>query len=321
MYLIGIDVGGMSIKGGLVDISGNILYKTSIPTTEKYTAEYSISEDIKKVIDLVLEGAKADIKQVKGIGIGQPGSIDSKRGIIRYSNNISLERVPVADELHKYFDVPIYLNNDANCAALGEYVFGAGKGYKDIVFVTLGTGVGTGFIIDGKLFEGRECAGAEGGHMVINTSADAPRCNCGRSGCWEAYASATALIRQTSEAMQKNPDSLMHKIAKEEGKVSGKTAFAAAKQGDKTGQEVVDKYIGYITCGLLNLVNIFCPDAILIGGGISYEKEYLTAPIQSAVNEKRFGAKFNPYVEVKTASLKNDAGILGAAALVIQEEV
>ena len=193
--------------------------------------------------------------------------------------------------------------------------------------------------------------------MVINTSADAPRCNCGRNGCWEAYASATALIRQTSEAMQKNPDSLMHKIAKEEGKVSGKTAFAAAKQGDKAGQEVVDKYIGYITCGLLNLVNIFCPyigyitcgllnlvnifcpDAILIGGGISYEKEYLTAPIiligggisyekeyltapiQSAVNEKRFGAKFNPYVEVKTASLKNDAGILGAAALVIQEEV
>ena len=116
-------------------------------------------------------------------------------------------------------------------------------------------------------------------------------------------------------------DTVISSVAKEEGKVSGKTAFAAAKQGDKAGQEVVDKYIGYITCGLLNLVNIFCPDAILIGGGISYEKEYLTAPIQSAVNEKRFGAAFNPYVEVKTASLKNDAGILGAAALVIQEEV
>ncbi len=321
MYLIGIDVGGMSIKGGVVDMSGNILYKTSIPTTEKYTAEYSISEDIKKVIDLVLAGAKVDVKDCKGIGIGQPGSVDSKKGIIRYSNNIALERVPLADELHKYFDLPVYLNNDANCAALGEYVFGAGKGYKDIVFVTLGTGVGTGFIIDGKLFEGRECAGAEGGHMVINTSPDAPRCNCGRSGCWEAYASATALIRQTSEAMKAHPESLMHKLAAEEGKTSGKTAFAAAKQGDKAAQEVVDNYIGYITCGLLNLVNIFCPDAILIGGGISNEKEYLTAPIQHAVNEKRFGAAFNPFVEVKTASLKNDAGLLGAAALVIQEEV
>lgn len=321
MYLIGIDVGGMSIKGGVVDMSGNILYKTSIPTTEKYTAEYSISEDIKKVIDLVLAGAKVDVKDCKGIGIGQPGSVDSKRGIIRYSNNIALERVPLADELHKYFDLPVYLNNDANCAALGEYVFGAGKGYKDLVFVTLGTGVGTGFIIDGKLFEGRDCAGAEGGHMVINTSPDAPRCNCGRTGCWEAYASASALIRQTAQAMEAHPESLMHKLAAEEGKTSGKTAFAAAKQGDKAAQEVVDNYIGYITCGLLNLVNIFCPDAILIGGGISNEKEYLTAPIQQAVNEKRFGAKFNPYVEVKTASLKNDAGLLGAAALVIQEEV
>lgn len=317
MYLIGIDVGGMSIKGGVVDFDGKILYKTSIPTTEKYTEDYSISEDIKKVIDLVLEGAKITIKDVKGIGIGQPGSIDSKRGVIRYSNNIALENVPVVEELHKYFDVPIKINNDANCAALGECVFGAGKGYNDIVFVTLGTGVGTGFIIDGKLFEGRECAGAEGGHMVIDMSENAPSCNCGRKGCWEAFASASALIRQTKAVMEKYPDSMMHAFAKEEGKVSGKTAFACAKKGDEAAQKVVDGYIGYITAGLINLVNIFCPDAILIGGGISNEKEYLTNPIQDAVNTKRFGAKFNPYVEVKTASLKNDAGILGAAALVL----
>ena len=317
MYLIGIDVGGMSIKGGVVTQKGEIIFKTAIPTTEKYTADYSISEDIRKVIDLVIEGAKISIKDVRGIGIGQPGSIDSKKGLIRYSNNIALERVPVVDELKKYYDLPIYINNDANCAALGEVVFGAGKGYKDVIFVTLGTGVGTGFVMDGKLFEGRECAGAEGGHMVINMSKDAPLCNCGARGCWETYASATALIRQTKEAMDKNPDSLMHKLAKEEGQVSGKTSFMAAKQGDKAGQEEVDKYISYISCGVVNLVNIFCPEAILIGGGISNEKEYLTNPIQKAVNEGRFGAKFNPTVDVKTASLKNDAGILGAAALVL----
>ncbi|MDE6372664.1 MAG: ROK family protein [Clostridia bacterium] len=317
MYLIGIDVGGMSIKGGVVTQEGEIIFKTAIPTTEKYTADYSISEDIKKVIDLVIEGAKINLQDVKGIGIGQPGSIDSKKGIIRYSNNIALERVPVVDELKKYYDLPIYINNDANCAALGEHVFGAGKGYNDVIFVTLGTGVGTGFIIDGKLFEGRECAGAEGGHMVINMSKDAPLCNCGQRGCWETYASATALMRQTKEAMDQHPQSLMHKFAEEEGKVSGKTAFMAAKQGDKAGQEVVDNYMSYITCGLVNLVNIFCPDAILIGGGISNEKEYLTNPISKAVNEGRFGAKFNPSIEVKTASLKNDAGILGAAALVL----
>lgn len=317
MYLIGIDVGGMSIKGGAVTLDGQIVYKTAIPTTEKYTAEYSISEDIRKVVDAVLDGAKISIKDVKGIGIGQPGSIDSKNGVIRYSNNLSLEKVPVVAELKRYFDVPIFINNDANCAALGEYVFGAGKGYNDVIFVTLGTGVGTGFIIDGKLFEGRECAGAEGGHMQIDICPDAQPCSCGRRGCWEAYASATALIRQTKVAMEKSPDSLMHKFAKEEGKVSGKTAFLAAKAGDEAGKKVVDTYIGYISSGLINLVNIFCPDAILIGGGISYEKEYLTDPIQKAINVDRFGAKFNPKVEIKTASLKNDAGILGAAALAL----
>lgn len=317
MYLIGIDVGGMSIKGGAVTLDGQIVFKTSIPTTEKYTADYSISEDIRKVIDAVLEGAKITIKDVKGIGIGQPGSIDSKKGTIRYSNNIVLENVPVVAELKRYFDVPIFINNDANCAALGEHVFGAGKGYNDVIFVTLGTGVGTGFILDGKLFEGRECAGTEGGHMQIDMSPDAPACSCGRKGCWEAFASATALIRQTKAAMESDKSSLMYKFAEKEGKVSGKTAFLAAKAGDKTAQKVVDTYISYVASGLVNLVNIFCPDAILIGGGISYEKEYLTNPIQKAINEERFGAKFNPKVEIKTASLKNDAGILGAAALAL----
>lgn len=317
MYLIGIDVGGMSIKGGAVTLDGQIVFKTSIPTTEKYTADYSISEDIRKVIDAVLEGAKITIKDVKGIGIGQPGSIDSKKGTIRYSNNIVLENVPVVAELKRYFDVPIFINNDANCAALGEHVFGAGKGYNDVIFVTLGTGVGTGFILDGKLFEGRDCAGTEGGHMQIDMSEGAPACSCGRKGCWEAFASATALIRQTKVAMESDKSSLMYKFAEEEGKVSGKTAFLAAKAGDKTAQKVVDTYIGYVASGLINLVNIFCPDAILIGGGISYEKEYLTNPIQKAINENRFGAKFNPKVEIKTASLKNDAGILGAAALAL----
>lgn len=317
MYLIGIDVGGMSIKGGIVSSEGQIIYKTTIPTAEKYTADYSISEDIRKVIDALLDGAKISVKEIKGVGIGQPGSIDSKRGVIRYSNNIALENVPVVDELKKYYDLPIFINNDANCAALGEYVFGAGKGFNDIVFVTLGTGVGTGFIIDGKLFEGRECAGTEGGHMQIDISDTAQPCSCGRKGCWEAYASATALMRQTKAAMDKYPDSLMHKLAEEEGKVSGKTAFGAAKKGDAAGKKVVDTYISYITSGLINLTNIFCPDAILIGGGISNEKEYLTDPIQKAINEERFGAAFNPYVEIKTASLKNDAGILGAAALAL----
>ena len=320
MYLIGIDVGGMSIKGGLVDSeSGKILYQTAITTAEKYDTSNSFSEDIAKVVAMVIEGSKVSFDNVVGIGIGQPGTIDSERGVVRYSNNIAIENVPVVDDLHKKgYNCPIYINNDANCAALGEYVFGAGRGYKDICFVTLGTGVGSGIIINGKLFEGRSSAGAEAGHMVIVTNGE--RCTCGRKGCWEAYASATALIRQTKAVMEKAPDSMMHEIAKEEGKVSGKTAFVAAKRGDKAGQDVVDAYINYIGEGLVNLANIFRPDAILIGGGISRERDYLTIPLQKKMDAEAYGGEHNPRVIVKAASLQNDAGILGAAALVINKE-
>lgn len=320
MYLIGIDVGGMSIKGGIVDSeTGKILVQHAIPTTAQYTKEYSISEDITKVIEFILQAGGMKIEDIVGIGIGQPGSIDSERGIVRYSNNIALENVPVVDELHKKYNLPIYINNDANCAALGEYVFGAGRGYKDIVFITLGTGVGSGIIIDGKLFEGRSSAGAEAGHMVIRFNGN--QCNCGRRGCWETYASATALIKQTAAAMEleENKNSLMHEVAKEEGKVSGKTAFVAAKKGDVGGQKVVDQYIQYIGEGLVNMANIFRPDAILIGGGISKEKDYLTKPLQEMMDKYTYGGSHGPRVVVKTASLQNDAGILGAAALVINE--
>lgn len=319
MYLIGIDVGGMSIKGGIVDSeSGKILIQHAIPTTENYTKDYSISEDIAKVIDYILEAGKLKIDDIVGIGIGQPGSIDSERGIVRYSNNIAIENVPVVDELQTKYNIPIYISNDANCAALGEATFGAGRGYKDLVFITLGTGVGSGIIIDGKLFEGRESAGAEAGHMVIHVNGEP--CNCGRRGCWETYASATALIRQTKASMAKpeNKSSLMYAVAQEEGKVSGKTAFVAAKKGDKAAQEVVDQYIKYISEGLINMANIFRPDAILIGGGISKEKEYLTQPLQELMDATSYGGKYNPRVIVKTASLHNDAGILGAAALVLK---
>lgn len=312
MYYIGVDVGGMSIKGGLVTPDGKIVARYTVPT-QVYDKNYSISEDIRKAIEGTIKEAGISVSEVKAIGIGQPGAVDSVRGVIRYSNNIALENVPVVEELHRYFDMPIMINNDANCAALGEQVFGAGKGYNDVIFVTLGTGVGGGFILNGKLYEGRECAGAEPGHMVIVCGGE--QCNCGRRGCWEAYASVSALIRQTKAAMQNNPTSLMHEEAQKEGKVSGKTAFIAAKRGDAVAQQVVDTYIKYVGEGLINLANIFRPDVILIGGAISKEGERLTVPLQKMMDEQSFGAKFNPRVEVKIASLQNDAGILGAASL------
>lgn len=317
MYLVGIDVGGMSIKGGLVTQEGKIVERAVIETKKEYTKEHSISEDIDKVVKLLMKQHNISEDELLGIGIGQPGSIDSNRGVIRYWNNVPMENVPVVEELQKIYNLPIYIDNDANCAALGEYTFGAGKGYKDLLFITLGTGVGSGIIINGKIYGGRAGAGAEAGHMVIVINGEP--CNCGRKGCWEAYASATALIKQTTEAMEKDPTSLMHEVAKEEGKISGKTAFVAAKKGDKSGQAVVDQYIAYIAEGLINLANIFRPEVILIGGGISKEKDNLTNPLQKYVNDNCFGSKFNPKVIVKTASLENDAGLLGAAALIINK--
>lgn len=313
MYYLGVDVGGMSIKAGVCTQNGDIIARGTVET-RVYDETYSISLDIHAAIVAAIANSELTINDISAIGIGQPGSVDSKGGIIRYSNNIALTNVPVVAELKEFYPtLPIFINNDANCAALGEALFGSGKGFQNLVFITLGTGVGSGIIIDGKLFEGRDCAGAEAGHTVIIK--DGNQCNCGRRGCWETYASASALIRQTKVAMDKFPMSVMHNIAKEEGKVSGKTAFIAAKVGDFGGITVVNNYVNYISEGLINLANIFRPDVIIIGGGISHEGVYLTDKLNALMQDLNFGAKYNPSVKVVTATLSNDAGLLGAASL------
>lgn len=312
MYYIGIDIGGMSIKGGICTQDGRILYKTSVKTNE-YDEFYSISEDIAKVIDELMELSGFSINNIGGIGMGSPGSINSAAGVIRYSNNIKMTNVHVVEELEKKYGVPIYINNDANCAALGEFRFGSGKGYDNVVFITLGTGVGGGVIIEGELFEGVGGAGTELGHTVIIK--DGEPCTCGRNGCWETYASATALIRITKRIMAQNPNSAMHSIAAKEGEVNGKVAFIAAKAGDKAGMQTVDEYISNISEGLINMANIFRPEIIIIGGGISYEGAFLTDKLNALMDKYSYGSAYNPKVNVITASLANDAGILGAAAL------
>jgi glucokinase len=314
MYIIGIDIGGMSVKGGIVDEDGGIVCKASVET--RAGADALIS-DVAELIDRLLLDAALKISDIKGLGLGIPGTIDSKRGVIAYSNNIKLMDVPIVAELRKRFGgLPIFINNDANAAALGEVRFGSAKENSNVVFITLGTGVGTGIIIDGKLFESVGSAGPEGGHMVICMNGEP--CSCGRRGCFEAYASATALIRQTKAAIRENPDSLMVKIAEEKGKICGKTAFTAAKKGDKAAISVVEKYIEYVGAGIVNLANIFRPEVVLIGGGISNEGDALILPLQKIMDESCFGIKNgNPRVLVKKASLTNDAGIFGAASLVL----
>lgn len=307
MY-IGIDLGGTNIAAGIVDEKGKIIAQGSVPTL----SERHYSEIVKDMADLckkLISDNGFNLKDIKAIGIGSPGSIDNKNGVVVYANNIKMDNAPIAAELKKYIDLPINIENDANAAAYGEYVINGG-GVDDFVFITLGTGVGGGVIINKKIYRGFNGAGGELGHTTLIHNGEL--CTCGNKGCWEAYASVTALIRQTKEAIEKNPDTLMAKIASEEGKVSGRTAFEAAKKGDKAAQEVVDKYIAYVADGIMGMINIFQPEKLVIGGGISKEGDYLLKPIIEHVNKYGYN-KYMTKTEISIATLFNDAGIIGAA--------
>lgn len=307
MY-IGIDLGGTNIAIGLVDEHGKIIAKDSTPTL----AERGYKEIIKDMAmlskKLIAENNISE-DEIQGVGIGCPGTVDPQAGVVLYANNIKMIKTPLVEEFRQYFDVNVKILNDANAAAYGEYIIN-GNDVDSFIFITLGTGVGGGIVIDKKVYTGFNFAGAELGHITLIH--DGISCNCGNIGCWEAYASVTALIRQTKEAMEKNPQSLMHEFAKKEGKVSGKTAFDAAKAGDEAALVVVKQYREYVASGLVSIINIFQPERIAIGGGISKEGDYLVKPII----EYCYAHEYNKYGEktkISAATLFNDAGIIGAA--------
>ena len=312
MYSIGIDLGGTNIVAAVVDGEYNILGKSKTPTASPRSAE-EIFDDIAKVCREAMENAGVSIGDISSIGMGTPGTVNGE-GIIEFANNLGFNNVPARDMLKERLgDLPVFIENDANCAALGEAYAGCGNGSKNFVAVTLGTGVGSGVIIEGKIVNGVNFAGGEFGHMVIMV--DGEPCTCGRKGCWEAYASATALIRQTKEAMEKNPDSVMHALAEAEGKVSGRTAFDAMRKGDIAGIKVVDSYIKYVACGLINIVNALQPEIICVGGGICNEGETLLKPLGRYVNAERYSIHSKIQTKIMKAQLGNDAGIIGAAIL------
>lgn len=312
MYTIGIDLGGTNIVASVVNDKYEILGTGKTPTLLPRSAE-EIFDDIASVCRVAMEKAGVEISEISSIGMGAPGTVN-KEGVIEFSNNLKFDNIPAKDMLRERLgDVPVYLENDANCAALGEAYAGCGCGSNNFIAVTLGTGVGSGIILNGKIVSGVNCAGGECGHTVIVV--DGEPCNCGRKGCWEAYASATALIRQTKEAMDKNPDSVMHEIAKAEGKVNGRTSFDAMRKGDKAGTEVVENYIKYVSCGITNLVSIFQPEIICIGGGICNEGETLLKPIRDYVERERYSVHSKIQTKIVKAELGNDAGVIGAAIL------
>lgn len=307
MY-VGIDLGGTNIAVGVVDEQGKIIAQDSTPTLAERPAE-EIAKDMAMLAKKVIADAGLSQKDIKAIGIGSPGSIVNETGTVAYSNNIKMKNFPMSEIIRSYIDVPVNLENDANAAAFGEYVINGGNS-DCFVFITLGTGVGGGVVLNGQIFRGFNGVGAELGHITLVHNGEP--CSCGKNGCWEAYASVTALIRQTKKAMDQNPDSLMHSIAEKEGKVSGRTAFVAAKEGDKAGMAVVEQYTRYVADGLVSVINTFQPEKLVIGGGISKEGDYLLNPIKEYVEKYDYN-KYLPKTKLEIATLFNDAGIIGAA--------
>ena len=315
MYNIGIDLGGTNIAIGIVDENYNIILKDKVPTrTERPTS--AIMDDMANLCKSLLERLNLTFEDIGSAGIAAPGSIDVENGVVRYSNNIKMENYPIARELKNRIPVKnVFVENDANAAALAEAKAGAGKGLDDVIMITLGTGVGGGIVIGGKLYSGFNYAGAELGHTVIEFGGR--QCTCGRKGCFEAYSSATGLINMTKEKLTETKDTVMWELVEGDiNNTSGRTAFDACRKGDKAGKEVVDMYIGYLACGLANMINIFQPEVLCIGGGVCGEGDYLLNPLKELIKQNSYGyERQERNTQLKIAELGNDAGIIGAASL------
>ena len=309
MY-IGIDLGGTNIAAGIVREDGKIVVQSSVPTLSQRPTD-EIVKDMVFLSKQLIKDAELKLNDIEAVGIGCPGTINFETGEVIYSNNIKMEHYMLAKEFQKYLNLPVKIDNDANCAAMGEYIV-SGNNVPIFMFITLGTGVGSGLILNGKVFRGFNGAASEAGHITLVSGGEP--CTCGKRGCWETYASVTALIRQTKVAMEKNPESLMHEIAKAEGKISGRTSFDAAKQGDKAAQAVVKQYAQYVADGIVSVENVLQPDIISVGGGISREGEYLLQPVCEYAAANGFN-KFMPKTKIVTAQSFNDAGIIGAAMI------
>ena len=314
MYRIGIDLGGTNIAAGIVDDNYKIIVKGSVPTKADRDPE-EIIKDMGNLCNNLIKEAKITVNDIEYAGIATPGTANRDEGIVEYANNLPFKRFPIAKVLQKYLDVKkVYIENDANAAAKGESIAGAAKGCNHSVFITLGTGLGGGVIIDKKVYSGFNFAGAELGHIVIVYNGR--QCTCGRKGCWEAYSSATGLINITKDKLAVTKDTIMHKlVAENNGEVSGRTAFTAAKQGDKAGQEVVAEYIEYLACGITTIINIFQPEVLCIGGGVCNEGDALMKPLLEKVGVEQYTRDNAKKTQIKLAALGNDAGIIGAAVL------
>ncbi|MBQ8342678.1 MAG: ROK family protein [Clostridia bacterium] len=312
-YIIGIDLGGMGAKGALFSYDGEMLYHDKVKTCKADGFEGTVALLAQFAKDLA-KGANVEYQDVAAIGLGSPGVVDSRRGIVLRWSNFDWDNVPLAERLSAASDKPVRIANDANVAALGEAKFGSTAQYQSSILITIGTGVGSGIVFDGQLIEGYRSAGAELGHVTIREGG--LPCACGRRGCYEKYASTTALIRQTRHAMVEDLNSLLWEET--DGKienVDGRTAFAAARRGDKTAQAVINQFVGYLSEGIADFVNILRPEAIVLGGGIVGEGEALFEPLRKAVDARTYIAMDIVPLKIVGAALGNKAGVYGAYSM------
>jgi len=311
-YYVGIDLGGTNIKAGVVDGEGKLLNKLSIKTGADRSME-EIIHDMGQLAADAIKDAGMEVSQIEAIGIGSPGTPDNDEGLLVYSSNLPFNKAPMRKLIREVIDLPVYIDNDANCAAMAEAVAGAAKGTKDSVTITLGTGVGAGVIANGRIYSGFNQAGSEFGHTVL-VSGGVP-CPCGRKGCFEQYASATALIRMTQEAADANPDSELNKVIEEEGGCDARIAFIAMRRGDKVAEKVVDDYTSYLADGLANAINAFMPEILVVGGGVCNEGDPLLIPMREKTMSRPYFGPGVPKTKIALAQMGNDAGIVGAAMM------
>jgi glucokinase len=313
MFSIGVDLGGTNIAAGVVDKSGKIVQLASIPTQrERNYAE--IIRDLVELIQHVINKSSIHWSDIQKIGVGLPGVVDKKNKEVIYSCNLPFRYAPVGRDLKQFFDKPIYLENDANCAAIAEHNCGSTQGVYHFVLVTIGTGIGGGIFIDGRIYSGFNAAASEIGHMVIHSMGE--KCSCGREGCFEAYSSATALIRQAKKALESQNDSILgQRVRSKENPLDAKMIFEAASEGDGLAQKILRDFIYHLSVGIVNLINIFQPEVVVIGGGVSKAGEDLLEPLRKQVYGSIYSGDFIPKPKLTVASAGNDAGIIGAALL------
>lgn len=310
MFTVGVDLGGTEIKVGLV-CNGEIVFNKSQPTNATRD-NLEILESIRDLVFDVIKGGNATLSEIKYVGVGTPGSVDADNGIVLSAYNLGFFNLKMREILMQMINLPVFVENDANCAGVAEYYAGNAKGYKDALLLTIGTGLGGGLVLDGKVISGAYSSGGEFGHMVL--SVDGRDCTCGRKGCFEAYCSATAIIKQCVRKAKENPDSMLYKIV--DGDMSllnPKVLYEAKELGCEVAIDIVNEFNLYLAEGIANLINIFEPEIVLLGGGISKQGENLLADVRPLALSKCFDKKSK--VLIQTAKFFNDAGIIGASYL------